>query len=57
MKNLKTKEEVINIIVNEKNVLLVQDIDGVCIPLVQDPLKRVIDKEYVKDVSKLKENF
>ena len=52
-----TKEEVINTIINEKNVLIVQDIDGVCIPLVQDPLKREINKEYVKDVSKLREKF
>ncbi|WP_413677603.1 glucosylglycerol 3-phosphatase [Prochlorococcus sp. MIT 0916] len=53
----KTKEEVIDTIINEKNVLIVQDIDGVCIPLVQDPLKREINKEYVKDVARLRENF
>ncbi len=54
---LKTKEELINTIVNEKNILIVQDLDGVCIPLVQDPLKRKIKKEYVLAVSKLKDNF
>ncbi|WP_269612574.1 glucosylglycerol 3-phosphatase [Prochlorococcus marinus] len=53
----KTKEEVIDTIINEKNILIVQDLDGVCIPLVQDPLKREINKEYVKDVSRLKEKF
>ena len=53
----KNKEEVIRTIINEENVLIVQDLDGVCIPLVQDPLKRKIDKEYVKDVSKLKDSF
>ncbi len=57
MKMFKTKEEVIHTIINEENILIVQDLDGVCIPLVQDPLKREINKEYVKDVSKLKENF
>ena len=57
MKMFKTKEEVINTIINERNILIVQDLDGVCIPLVQDPLKRKIDKEYVKDVSKLREKF
>tara|TARA_B100000965_G_scaffold233396_1_gene195463 strand:- start:1251 stop:2450 length:1200 start_codon:yes stop_codon:yes gene_type:complete len=57
MKMFKTKEEVINTIVNEENILIIQDIDGVCIPLVQDPLKREINKEYVKDVAKLKEKF
>ena len=57
MKMFKKKEEVINTIINEQNILIVQDLDGVCIPLVQDPLKREINKEYVKAVSKLKENF
>ena len=57
MKMFKTKEEVIEIIINEQNILIVQDLDGVCIPLVQDPLKREISKEYVKDVSRLREKF
>jgi len=57
MKMFNTKEEVIRTIINEENTLLVQDLDGVCIPLVQDPLKREIKKEYVNDVSKLKEKF
>ncbi|WP_269615203.1 glucosylglycerol 3-phosphatase [Prochlorococcus marinus] len=51
------KEEVINSIINEQNILIVQDLDGVCIPLVQDPLQREINKEYVKDVSRLREKF
>ena len=53
----KTKEEVISTIIKEKNILIVQDLDGVCIPLVQDPLKREISKEYVKDASRLRERF
>ncbi len=57
MKIFKTKEEVIETIINEENILIVQDLDGVCIPLVQDPLKREINKEYVKDVSRLREKF
>ena len=57
MKIFKMKEEVINTIINEENILIVQDLDGVCIPLVQDPLQREINKEYVKDVSKLREKF
>ncbi|KGG19485.1 putative glucosylglycerolphosphate phosphatasee [Prochlorococcus marinus str. PAC1] len=51
------KEEVINTIINEQNILIVQDLDGVCIPLVQDPLQREINKEYVRDVSRLREKF
>ena len=57
MKILKMKEEIINTIINEQNILIVQDLDGVCIPLVQDPLQREINKEYVKDVSRLREKF
>ena len=57
MKISKRKEEVINTIINEQNILIVQDLDGVCIPLVQDPLQREINKEYVKDVSRLREKF
>ena len=57
MNMFRTKEELISTITNEKNVLLVQDLDGVCIPLVQDPLKRELKKEYVMAVSKLKNNF
>ena len=57
MKMFNTKEEVIKTIINEQNILIVQDLDGVCIPLVQDPLKREINKEYVKDVSRLRDKF
>ena len=57
MKIFKMKEEVINTIINEQNILIVQDLDGVCIPLVQDPLQRELNKEYVKDVSRLREKF
>ena len=53
----KSKEEVISTIINEKNFLIIQDLDGVCIPLVQDPLKREINKEYLEDVSRLKDKF
>tara|TARA_B100000700_G_scaffold298423_1_gene364306 strand:- start:3360 stop:4571 length:1212 start_codon:yes stop_codon:yes gene_type:complete len=57
MKIFNKKEEIIRTFINEKNVLIVQDLDGVCIPLVQDPLKRVIKKEYIKSISKLGEQF
>ena len=48
-----TKEEVTNTIINEKNILIVQDLDGVCIPLVKDPMKRVISDKYVRSAGKL----
>ena len=40
-----------------KNLLFVQDIDCVCIPLVSNPLDRKIDKSYVKEVAKLGHEF
>ncbi len=54
---IKTKEEVINTILKDENSLIVQDLDGVCIPLVQDPLKRVLKKEYIEAASKLGDHF
>ena len=44
MKMFRTKEEVIGTILNEENILIVQDLDGVCIQLVQDQMKREINK-------------
>ena len=40
-----------------KDLLFVQDIDGVCIPLVSNPLDRKIDKSYVNEVAKLGHEF
>ena len=51
------KEELIKKISREKNILIVQDLDGVCIPLVQDPLKRKINKKYLESAEKLKGKF
>ena len=51
------REEVIRTIINNKSILIIQDLDGVCIPLVQDPLKRQISKKYINAVSKLQEKF
>ncbi len=54
---LNKKEEVIKKLINHENILIVQDLDGVCIPLVQDPMKRQISKEYILAVSKLRGKF
>ncbi len=40
-----------------EELLIIQDLDGVCIPLVKDPLTRKIDKEYVIAASKLSGEF
>ncbi|KGG15111.1 MULTISPECIES: glucosylglycerol 3-phosphatase [unclassified Prochlorococcus] len=47
----------INKILNCERLLIVQDIDGVCIPLVENPLKREINGDYVKAASKLGNSF
>ena len=44
-------------ILNIKNLLIVQDIDGVCIPLVKDPLKREIEVSYIYSARKLRNEF
>ena len=44
-------------ITDSENFLIIQDIDGVCIPLVKDPLDREIDPDYVVAASNLKDNF
>ena len=43
--------------VSADNLLIVQDLDGVCIPLVKDPLTRVLDPVYVWAAKKLEGNF
>ncbi len=47
----------INQLIDCENLLIVQDLDGVCMPLVKDPLKREIDKNYVKSIAKLENEF
>lgn len=44
-------------IVNSEKILIIQDIDGVCVPLVKDPLTRKIDYTYIKSVSKINGEF
>ncbi len=47
----------IEILSNKSNLLIIQDIDGVCIPLVNNPMNRVISRDYVMSANKLKGNF
>lgn len=42
------QEKLANILTNQDNVLIIQDLDGVCMGLVKDPLNRTIDPNYVK---------
>ncbi len=57
MKSETNPQELIEEIVATNNFLIVQDIDGVCIPLVKDPLKRKIDITYVESASKFNHEF
>lgn len=40
-------------VISAKNLMIIQDIDGVCIPLVKDPLKRTLNKRYIRAAAKL----
>ena len=40
-------------IISSKEILIIQDLDGVCIPLVKDPLQREIESSYIKAVAML----
>ncbi len=41
-------ESLINVLANEPNLLIIQDLDGVCMGLVKDPLTRVMDTKYIE---------
>ena len=41
------------IIINSKNILFIQDIDGVCIPLVKDPMNRKLESKYIYAVKRI----
>ncbi|MCW6035638.1 glucosylglycerol 3-phosphatase [Spirulina subsalsa FACHB-351] len=54
--SLKT-EQLFNLLTEIENVLIIQDLDGVCMGLVQDPLNRVIDLDYVKATQQFEGHF
>ena len=39
------------------NILLIQDLDGVCMPLVRDPLTRALPADYIEAVRRLGHRF
>ncbi len=41
-------ESLISVLSNEPNLLIIQDLDGVCMGLVKDPLTRVMDTNYIE---------
>jgi glucosylglycerol 3-phosphatase len=40
-----------------ENLLIIQDLDGVCMPLVNDPLTRTIDQRYLEATKQFDEHF
>lgn len=42
---------------SRENVLIIQDLDGVCMSLVKDPLTRVIDPQYLRAAKSLGNHF
>jgi len=44
-------------IISYRNILFIQDIDGVCIPLVKDPMTRVLESKYIYAAKELAEEF
>ncbi len=40
-----------------ENLLIIQDLDGVCMGLVKDPLTRKIDPDYIRATRKFKDHF
>ena len=55
MKNIKLDFE--KMIINSKNILFIQDIDGVCIPLVKDPMTRKLESKFIFAVKFLEKEF
>lgn len=57
MKIISKTSELEKIILSSQNILFIQDIDGVCIPLVKDPMTRKLNKEYIFAAKKLDNEF
>ena len=51
--NLKVQKQLIS----SQNILFIQDIDGVCIPLVKDPMTRELESKYIYAVKEFAEEF
>ena len=52
-----TPEQLLHDLVDVPELLIVQDLDGVCMQLVKDPLTRQLDRSYVEAVAVLAECF
>ena len=50
-------QELIRILTEQENILIIQDLDGVCMGLVKDPLTRVIDRGYLEATKAFNQHF
>ncbi|MEM8545856.1 MAG: glucosylglycerol 3-phosphatase, partial [Cyanobacteria bacterium P01_H01_bin.119] len=50
-------DSLVDVLANTDNLLIIQDLDGVCMGLVNDPLNRVIETDYVAAVRSLEGHF
>jgi len=57
MEHLKSNLKVQKQLISSKNILFIQDIDGVCIPLVKDPMTRKLGSKYIYAVKDFAEEF
>tara|TARA_Y100000766_G_scaffold267293_1_gene262370 strand:- start:41 stop:1261 length:1221 start_codon:yes stop_codon:yes gene_type:complete len=57
---METKQYILDFqkrIISAKNLLIIQDIDGVCIPLVKDPMTRELESKYIYAAKELADEF
>ena len=57
---METKQYILDFqkrVISAKNLLIIQDIDGVCIPLVKDPMTRELESKYIYAAKKLADEF
>ena len=47
MKYMESNLEAQKQLISSENILIIQDIDGVCIPLVKDPMTRKLESKYI----------
>ena len=57
MENEKDISDFQEIVIKSKSILFIQDIDGVCIPLVKDPMTRKLESKYIYAAKNLEEEF
>ena len=50
-------ETLINILANQEDILIIQDLDGVCMSLVKDPLTRKIERQYLQATKNFEDCF